>query len=93
MEENGVQHRISMTVNRLNIGDVGAMASAYGSRLNLQPLFHAGNANKEEDIAITGRERYEALSAAPAKRKGARPDRPCALCARPPAGGETRPNG
>ena len=54
--------RVSMTVNRLNIQDVEAMALKYGNRLSFQPLFPAGNARKtDEDISITGKEYYEVL--------------------------------
>ena len=61
MVANGIDTRLSMTVNRLNIHDVAAMARKYGSRLSFAPLFPAGNAKKDQDISITGAEYYEAL--------------------------------
>ena len=61
LESHRVPYRLSMTVNRLNIGDVEAMAHKYGDRMNFQPLFPAGNANRGTDISISGREYYEAL--------------------------------
>ena len=58
----GMDTRLSMTVNRLNIHDVAAMARKYGSMLTFAPLFPAGNAKKSEtDISITGREYFETL--------------------------------
>ena len=58
----GMDTRLSMTVNRLNIHDVAAMARKYGSMLSFAPLFPAGNAKKgDTDLSITGREYYEAL--------------------------------
>ncbi len=61
----GVDVRLSMTVNRLNIHDVGAMARRYGEMLSFAPLFPAGNAKKgDTDISITGEEYYEALRSA-----------------------------
>lgn len=65
LQQHEVPYCLSMTVNRLNIHDVEAMASRYGSLLSFQPLFKAGNAAKaEEDISITGLQYYEALSRA-----------------------------
>ena len=59
----GVNTALSMTVNRLNIHDVGSMAKKYGNLLSFAPLFKAGNAsNSIVDISITGNEYYEALS-------------------------------
>lgn len=57
-----VPYLLSMTVNRLNIDDVNAMAKKYGGRLRFAPLFPAGNANhSEEDLSITGKEYYDVL--------------------------------
>lgn len=61
LESHRVPYRLSMTVNRLNIGDVEAMAHKYGDRMNFQPLFPAGNAKRGTDISISGVEYYEAL--------------------------------
>lgn len=63
LDSNGIPCRLSMTVNKLNIHDVENMARKYGNKLTFQPLFHAGNAKKNEpDISITGKEYYTALS-------------------------------
>lgn len=65
LNEYDVPYLISMTVNKLNIEDVPAMAKKYGSRLNYAPLFPAGNAKKnQEDISISGLDYYDALSKA-----------------------------
>lgn len=62
MISHGIDTRLSMTVNRLNIHDVAAMARKYGSRLSFAPLFPAGNAKKgDQDISISGSEYYMAL--------------------------------
>ena len=62
MTAHGIDTRLSMTVNRLNIHDVASMAKKYGSRLSFAPLFPAGNAkNNSTDISISGIEYYNAL--------------------------------
>ena len=63
--QHGMDTRLSMTVNRLNIHDVAAMAQKYGAMLSFAPLFPAGNAKKgDADLSITGAEYYEALRSA-----------------------------
>lgn len=65
MERQGIDFMLSMTVNRLNIGDVEAMAKKYGPRLNFAPLFPAGNAKKDlPDLSISGMDYYRALKSA-----------------------------
>ena len=60
-----IPYMLSMTVNKLNIADVENMAQKYKGNLNFAPLFPAGNAKKgKEDIAITGRQYYQALKQA-----------------------------
>jgi radical SAM protein with 4Fe4S-binding SPASM domain len=61
LDSAGVNYQISMTVNKKNIGDIGAMALKYGSKLTYAPLFKAGRAKKGSDC-ITGIEYYNALS-------------------------------
>ena len=56
--------RVSMTVNRLNIHDVEAMAQKYGPMLSYAPLFPAGNARGADDLSVTGAAYFEALRAA-----------------------------
>ena len=58
-----IPNYLSMTVNRLNINDVGDMAKKYGRKLRFAPLFPAGNANKSEiDLSISGKEYYDVLN-------------------------------
>ena len=65
-----ISNYLSMTVNRLNINDVGDMAKKYGRKLRFAPLFPAGNANKSEiNLSISGKEYYDVLS----KTKGVNP--------------------
>ncbi len=60
--ENKAHLQISMTVTRKNIKDIGAMAKRYGPLLSFAPLFNAGRAKLNRDLAITGKEYYKALS-------------------------------
>ena len=70
LNEYEVPCHIAMTVNRLNIDDVEAMAQKYGSRLGFAPLFPAGNAKKgTDDISISGMEYFNVLK----KASGVRP--------------------
>lgn len=65
LENSGVSYELSMTVNKKNIADVEGMAFKYGSKLRFAPLFPAGNAkNTTEDLAIRGKEYYDALNSA-----------------------------
>ena len=65
LRRHDIPYRLSMTVNRLNIGDVETMAKKYGSYMNFAPLFPAGDAKKsEEDLSITGMEYYKSLKSA-----------------------------
>lgn len=61
LDINGVDYTISMTVDKLNIHDVGEMAKKYGSRLRYAPLFNAGNA-KKNNRSISGIEYYRSLA-------------------------------
>ena len=56
-----INYSIAMTVNKLNIHDVGAMARRYGSRLSVAPLFNAGRARNQR-LCVSGSEYYAALS-------------------------------
>lgn len=60
--ENGANVLVAMTVTKINIHDVGAMVQRFGSRLTFQPFFHAGRGSKNNQLGISGREYYEALS-------------------------------
>lgn len=65
LEQYEVDYELSMTVNKVNIDDVEAMANKYGNRLRYAPLFPAGNANKSDvDLSISGKEYYDALNSA-----------------------------
>ena len=62
MLQEGVNVKLSMTVNRRNLDDVAPMARKWGGRLSFAPLFPAGNARSDEAaLAISGDEYYEAL--------------------------------
>jgi len=54
--------QIAMTVTKMNLQDIDAMTKTFGSRLTFAPLFYAGRAKKNNNLMITGREYYEALS-------------------------------
>ena len=62
LDKYGANVLLAMTVTKKNIGDIGTMAKKYGSRLTFQPLFDAGNAKINQEMAITGSEYYEALA-------------------------------
>lgn len=63
LERHGIDYTISMTVTKLNIDQVEPMARKYGGRLNYQPLFPV-NGEASNEMAISGREYYEALTQA-----------------------------
>jgi radical SAM protein with 4Fe4S-binding SPASM domain len=56
--------RISMTVTKKNINDIENMVSKFGSLLSFAPLFKAGRAKVNKQLAITGKEYYKALFSA-----------------------------
>ena len=65
LQQNDIPYRLSMTVNRLNIGDVESMAQKYGSHMNFAPLFPAGSANNSDvDMSISGKEYFDCLKKA-----------------------------
>ncbi len=60
------QVTIAMVVTKENISDIDAMCENWGSMLTLQPLFPLGRGkNKEEELALTGREYFNALASNP----------------------------
>jgi radical SAM protein with 4Fe4S-binding SPASM domain len=64
LDDQGAQVRVAMTVTKHNIGDISNAAKKFGSRFMFQPLFNAGNAKLNAELAITGDEYYEALATA-----------------------------
>ena len=62
LEIAGANIRIAMTVTKQNIGEIELMAKSYGSRLTFQPLFMAGSARNNSEMAITGEEYFHALN-------------------------------
>ena len=62
LDEHKARVVLAMTVTKQNIDDISEIAKKYGSRLTFQPLFDAGNAKLNREMAITGNEYYEALS-------------------------------
>lgn len=64
LEENDIYYTISMTVTKANISDVENMARRYGNRLNYAPLFPVSDVTKEDSLAISGWEYFNALKSA-----------------------------
>ena len=62
LETAGANIRIAMTVTKQNIEEIELMAQSYGRRLTFQPLFNAGSARNNSEIAITGEEYFQALN-------------------------------
>ena len=62
LSENNAKLQVSMTVTRQNINNIGAMVNKFGSMLTFAPLFKAGRAKKANNLSITGKEYYHALS-------------------------------
>jgi radical SAM protein with 4Fe4S-binding SPASM domain len=54
--------QISMTVTKKNIDDIDSMTKKFGSYLTFAPLFVAGRAKDNQELSISGKEYYEALS-------------------------------
>ncbi len=52
---------IAMTVTRHNLHEIPKLVGRYGSQLTFQPFFHAGRGNAHTDLALTGKEYYDAL--------------------------------
>ncbi len=63
LERHSIDYTLSMTVTRLNIDQVEAMARRFGSRLNYAPLFPVSDLAHDQ-LSITGRQYYEALAGA-----------------------------
>lgn len=63
LEHHGIDYSLSMTVTRLNIDQVEAMAQRFGSRLNFAPLFPVSDL-ADDELSITGRQYYETLAGA-----------------------------
>jgi radical SAM protein with 4Fe4S-binding SPASM domain len=63
LERHGIDYTLSMTVTRLNIDQVEAMARRFGGRLNYAPLFPVSDL-AEDQLSITGRQYYDALASA-----------------------------
>lgn len=61
LDKAGVHYKLAMTVNRLNLAEVGKMAKKYGSRLIFQPLFNTGSAKNLDKYSISGTEYYDCL--------------------------------
>ena len=60
--KNGAFVQISMTVTQRNLNDIENVVKKFGSPLLFAPLFKAGRGRNRKDLAITGKEYYEALS-------------------------------
>ena len=62
LSQRNAQLKISMTVTKENINDIGNMVNKFGSLVSFAPLFKAGRAKSNKNLAITGKEYYKALS-------------------------------
>ena len=62
LSKNNAQLKISMTVTKENIDDIGNMVNKFGSLVSFAPLFKAGRAKRNKGLTITGKEYYNALS-------------------------------
>ncbi len=58
----GADVQVAMTVHRGNIGDIDPMTRRFGARLTFQPLFQAGRGADWNDLALSGKEYYDALA-------------------------------
>lgn len=63
LEHHGIDYTLSMTVTRLNIDQVEAMAQQFGGRLSYAPLFPVSDVANDE-LSITGQQYYDALAGA-----------------------------
>lgn len=54
--------QVSMTVTRKNLNNIEAMVNKFGSMLSFAPLFNAGRAKQINNLTITGKQYYCALS-------------------------------
>ncbi|MBU3544166.1 radical SAM protein [Polynucleobacter sp. MWH-Mekk-B1] len=62
LDKHGAEVLLAMTVTKKNISNIGEMAKIYGGRLTFQPLFNAGNAKLNAELAISGDKYYKALA-------------------------------
>lgn len=63
LERHDINYSLSMTVTRLNIDQVEAMARRFGGRLNFAPLFPVSDI-ADDELSITGQQYYDALAGA-----------------------------
>lgn len=55
---------LAMVVTKNNCSDIASMAQKWGGRLTFQPLFPLGNAKKNENLYLSGREYFDVLKSA-----------------------------
>ena len=55
---------LAMVVTKKNCRDITNMAKKWGSRLSFQPLFPLGNAKKNNNLYLSGKEYFETLRSA-----------------------------
>lgn len=60
----GADVKLAMVVTRKNLDDVAPAANRFGGRLTFQPLFPLGNAKRDTDLFLTGKEYFDALKSA-----------------------------
>lgn len=62
LEHFGKRPSILATVTQANMDHLDGLVEAFGDRLVFQPLFPMGRAVEHEDLAITGKQYFQALS-------------------------------
>lgn len=65
LDSHNANLQIAMTVTQKNISQIGSMTEQFGGRLTFQPLFNAGTAKINQELAISGDDYYKNLSSTP----------------------------
>lgn len=60
----GADVKLAMVVTKKNLADVAPAARRFGGRLTFQPLFPLGNARRDTNLFLTGKEYFDALKTA-----------------------------
>lgn len=64
LEKFSADVKLAMVVTKKNLDDVSKAAERWGGRLTFQPLFPLGNAKRDENLFLTGKEYFDALKSA-----------------------------
>jgi radical SAM protein with 4Fe4S-binding SPASM domain len=65
LKKHGANVLVAMTVTRRNLHEIPKLVERYGSLLTFQPFFHAGRGSSHTDLALSGKEYYDALYLTP----------------------------